>query len=176
MTLGKLVAIGVLFGVGLLGYNMVSWRWEVPARFEEWMLEPEALRYQPGEGSVAEGERPYRTGKVFVMKPQQGDRMTMGSGGFRPPVVDQSYFSLSGSLQARYPQDVETLIVAQRGADVDQHRSGDWIIQTRLPGANIRVYDLKKKILVGCAFVPIDSDNSYATNLAKYIESMPERS
>lgn len=171
--MGKWIFLAMCAVGGVAGYaGYASWA-EMHAAFEAKLAEYDAINYASGPSSVAEGELPYRSGKVLVIRPGSGSDANMG--GRKPAILDESWTRLSGNVRATKPEEVATLIVVVKGADVHQTRQGDWIYQSKQLGVNLRVFDLQQQCLVGTDFIPLDADGVAEQRVAAYVESMPVR-
>lgn len=174
MSFGKIVGVGIVVAVGYVGYTMATESGRMREAFESKLPEFCETNYEAGEGSVAFEERPYRNGKVLVVRPGSGSNDNMG--GAQPPILDPSFYKVSSTIRAATPAEVKTLIIALKGGDVRKYPLGKQLVMhVKTMGVCIRVFDLERKILVGEDFIPGDGDGSYAGPLARYIETMPVR-
>ncbi len=173
MAMGKLVSVGIGIAACFGIYHVATGPSRVREAFEPRLMEFHGVDFPEGEGTVQGEERPYRTGKVFILRPGWGSDDNIG--GAKPPIVDPAFYYVASALRASTPDEVDTLIVAEKGARVTQTRSKQWIFETKAKGVNISVYDMRKKILIGMDFVHADQDGSYAAPLGRYVGTMPSR-
>lgn len=68
------------------------------------------LDFPEDDQSVAEGEKPYRIGKVFVIVPEHYVTITATRATLAPPEIHQAWYGLGHSMRASKPEDVDTLI------------------------------------------------------------------
>lgn len=180
MSFGKIAVLVVFGAAGYFTYSFFTEPERIRTAFGPKLAEYIAVAYEPGEESVAEGERPYRSGKVLVIRPGQGSEIVQGS--YVPPSVDMSFYQIPSAIRAANPDEVSTLIVAIKGAkltesDTTPPEPGTTkvIFVWKSKGVNIVVYDLKRRIRVGTDFIHGGADGDYSTALARYVESMPVR-
>ena len=157
------------------------------ASFESRLAEYDAVNYPAVADSVADGEVPYRSGRVFLV------RQSMNAGvNPTPPRVHPAWLGLPGDIRATSPDEMGTLIIVSPVSPPGMHevpqqstlvskdpRSGIEIRKQTIikewwsASAGARVFDLKKKALIGNYTVKIEDEES--RDLVKFVRSMPVR-
>lgn len=184
----RYVALAILIVAGIILLGWCRKRASMIASFEAKLGEYQTVSYPTGSGSVAAGEIPYRSGKVFIMRPG----FTGGLGpNPTPPRVHSAWLSLPSAMRAASPEEVDTLIVAsvvpagdhelpQKSEFVSKDpRSGIEIRKQKIvtewwPAAvGVQVYDLRNRLLIGCYTVKIEDEEN--RDLVRFVRSMPTR-
>ena len=141
-----------------------------------------AVDFPPSRDSVREGETPYRTGRVFVLRLGRGNRVSNSKFISGDPFIDPVWYRLSDAVRARTPEEAATLIlVCPATLPHDRQSLTVQGSQTTIESEHIsqvvplRVYDLKGGFLIGTCDLVIVNAGDYETPLRRFVETMPVR-
>lgn len=153
------------------------------APFAKSMKDWDVINLDGAIPQVAEGEMPYRTGKLFVMRVDPRSPVIMQLGGRKEPFVEPAWYDLEDDLRAASPEEAATLVQTlpatvggtRRVTSIEgggELQTRTETVKTQLP---LRVIDLKRGVLVGTWLVPFDEKGEYARNLGVFLRNMPVR-
>ena len=192
--IGSFILIGLLVIISCLVYfRFVEARLEART-FKDSLQEFGArnLAIPPNNYEVAEGEIPYRTGKVLVVIPEHTLMMLLAPEVI-PPRIHPAWYKLTSSIRASKPQEVDTLIRISkelRGARLYREIGGSESKVAAAHKLRIDVYHWQDETYIGHwildpgyftgdimtreeldAMIEATSDST----VLEFIESMPER-
>lgn len=182
----KLIAGAIILLPAIIVWRWYEGKYGAAKNFDPGLIQAWALsNFKAGEGSVGEGEMPYRTGKVMVLRGPIGSSVQFD---YRPGFIDPAWYELPKKIRALKAEEVNTLVIVPPTKERDLSYS----TTTRPAGGNfvwvytwksdngamqtVYVYDLLKQILIGSVRLSVPEDfEARGPYIAKAIEMMPER-
>lgn len=132
------------------------------------------------DGTVPDGQMPYRTGRVFILHADTRNPVIIGMMGRKDPYIEPAWFKLSDDLRARKPEEVDTLIQVNSGTIAGEkdvvRREGDRVwTERKYVGQQypVKVYDLRRRFLIGTWMVDSWEGQDEVGPLVQFVKEMP---